>query len=178
MFTHEVIQSTLEAAHERLVAHYQAFTPEELEATCTQSEAPDGAPWQPKDHLIHLLSAERFFQKIIKRTLEENADPIGFSSMGLTTPEETLGWIHRTNQHTIETHHNDEVNHLLTEFAKVRQDTLALLEQLTEEQLALPVAGAPSFWADGTIGGLLITSAHHEILHLSWVEKGLHALKN
>jgi len=178
MFTHEVIQSTLEAARERLLAHYQAFTPEELEATCTQSEAPDGTPWQPKDHLIHLLSAERSFQKIIKRTLEGNADPTGISSMGLTNGEEVLEWIHRYNQRTIEAHHNDEMNHLLTELARARKDTLALLAQLTDEQLALPVPGAPSYWADGTIGGLLITNAHHEILHLSWVEKGLRASKN
>lgn len=178
MFTHEIIQSTLEAAHERLLTHYQAFTPEELEATCTQSEAPDGTPWKPTDHLIHILFAERSFQKVTKRTLEGNADPVGISKMGLTSEEEKMDWIHRTNQRTIEAHHNDEMNFLLTELTRARKDTLALLEQLTEEQLTLPVAGAPSLWADGTIGGLLITCAHHEILHLSWVEKGLHALKN
>jgi hypothetical protein len=98
--------------------------------------------------------------------------------MGLTNREDMLDWIHRLNQRTIEARHNDEMNLILAELAKVRKDTLGLLEQLTDEQLALPVPGAPSHWADGTIGGLLITSAHHEILHLSWVEKGLHASKN
>jgi hypothetical protein len=178
MFTHEIIQSTLEAARERLLTHYQAFTPEELEATCTQSEVPDGTPWRPKDHLVHLLFAERFFQKVIKRTLAGNVDPVGISKMGLTNGEEMLNWIHRSNQRTIEAHYNDDMNHLLTELARARKDTLAQLEQLTQEQLALPVAGAALLWADGTIGGLLITNAHHEILHLSWVEKGLHASKN
>lgn len=46
-----------------------------------------------------------------------------------------------------------------------------LLEQVSDEQLAIPLPGAP--WADGTISGILITNARHERLHLSWVENGL-----
>src|SRR5436853_3507464 len=106
--------------------------------------------WQPKDHLMHILFAERSLQKVIKRTLEGNPDPVGMSRIGLTNQEEMMEWVHRLNQRTIEAHHNDEMNLLLTELAKAREDTLALLEQLTDEQLALPVAGAPSHWADGT----------------------------
>jgi hypothetical protein len=60
---------------------------------------------------------------------------------------------------------------LLDNLATARQQSLALLEELTDEQLALPVPGAP--WADGTIGGLLIANAHHMEQHLSWIEEGL-----
>lgn len=47
-----------------------------------------------------------------------------------------------------------------------------LLEQLTDEQLSLPLPGAP--WNDGMVGGILITNARHEQQHLSRMQQGLH----
>lgn len=174
MFQRDTILCVLEVARERLLAHYQSFTQEELETPCTESEVPDGAPWRPKDHLVHLLATERAFHGIIKRTLEGNASPVGFSRGRITRQEDMLSFVDRLNQKTIDAHRDDDVNTCLTELAKSRQDTLALMEQLTDEQLALPIADAASWWADGTIGGLLITMAHHEIVHVSWIEKALH----
>jgi hypothetical protein len=48
---------------------------------------------------------------------------------------------------------------------------LTLLEQLTDEELERPLKGAP--WADGTIGGVLITSGYHQRQHVDWVRDGL-----
>jgi hypothetical protein len=172
MPTRESILSTLAEAREHLFAHYRAFTPQELEVVCTQSEDPDGAPWRPKDHLAHLTLVERAFQRMIKRTLKGVADPVGFNRLGATKREEILAWIHHNNQEYVEAHRQDTIDTLLTDLAHARSETLTLLDQLTDEQLLLPVAGAP--WADGTIGGILITNAHHEKMHLSWVEEGLH----
>jgi FAD/FMN-containing dehydrogenase len=173
MPTRDVIVHTLLEERTTLLAHYQTFTAEELEANCTASEASDGAPWRPKDHLAHLTRVERAFQGMIKSTLRGDADPVGFSRAGATKREEVLAWIHRNNQDYVEAHRHDDLSTLLRDLAQARQDTLALLEHLTDEQLTLPVAGAP--WADGTIGGILITNAHHEHLHLNWVEEGLHS---
>jgi hypothetical protein len=60
---------------------------------------------------------------------------------------------------------------LLADLANARKDTLTLLEQLTDEQLLLPISGA--LWADGSMGGVLMTNAQHENQHLGWIEEGL-----
>jgi len=172
MPTREVILKTLEEAREELLASYQKFTPEELERSCTASEVPDGNPWSPKDHLAHLTLIERAFQSMIRRTLRGSEDPVGFSRTGATSREELLAWVHQNNQTYVDAHHNDLMETLLADLAQARQDTLALLGQLTDEQLSLPLPGAP--WDDGTVGGILITNGRHEHLHLSWLHEGLH----
>ena len=171
MSTRDEIQATLAGSQENLFARYRAFTPEELERVCTSSEAPDGTPWNPKDHLAHLALIERAFQRMIRETLQEEADPVGFTKIGARNRQEILAWIHRQNQAYAEAHHDDSLEQVLADLQAARAESLALLEQLSDEQLALPVRGAP--WADGTIGGLLLTNAAHAQQHLGWVEAGL-----
>jgi hypothetical protein len=173
MPTREVILQTLQEEHENLLARYRAFTPDELETICTESEDPDGTPWNPKDHLAHLILIEQSFQEIIKRTIEGSADPVGFKRLGATNRAEILSWIHHRNQNYVEDHRNDDMSTRLANLEQARQETLSLLAQLTDAQLTQPITGSP--WADGTIGGILITNAHHEKQHLDWIEKGLHA---
>ncbi len=165
------ILTALRASQEKLVARYHSFSHTELDQSCTQSETPGGDPWTPKDHLAHLVLIERAFQGMIRRTLQGKTDPVGFNRAGLKSRSEILAWIHQQNQAYADAHHADDLETVLTDLANARADTLKLLDQLTDDQLALPVAGAP--WDDGTIGGLLITNAHHEGRHLSWVEQGL-----
>lgn len=165
------ILTALNASQERLFTRYQTFSSGELASICTQSEASDGNPWTPKDHLAHLTLIEQAFQGIIHRTLQGKSDPIGFTRSGLKSRPEILAWIHQQNQAYVDAHHADSLETVLADLAAARKDSLMLLEQLTDEQLSLPVAGAP--WADGTIGGLLITNAHHATQHLAWVEQGL-----
>ena len=165
------IVNALNNSQESLFARYRSFSQTELEQICTQSETPGGDPWTPKDHLAHLALIERAFQNMIRRTLQGKEDPVGFRQTGLKSRPEILAWIHQQNQAYADAHHSDNLEMVLADLAAVRKDTLALLAQLTDEQLSLPVAGAP--WDDGTIGGLLITNAHHEAQHLSWVQQGL-----
>ncbi len=172
MPTREAILKTLAEAREELLVRYQELTAEELESTCTASEVAGGEPWRPKDHLAHLTLIEHAFQAMVRRTLRGSADPVGFSRTGATNREEILAWIHRNNQAYVDAHRNDTLETLLADLAQARQETLALLDQLTDEQLSLPLPGAP--WDDGTVGGILITNAHHEHQHLSWVQQGLH----
>jgi DinB superfamily len=171
MPTRDETLKTLAEARAELLARYSTFTPQELEANCTESETPGGVPWRAKDHLAHLTLIERAFQGMVRRSLRGDADPVGFSRTGAKNREDVLAWIHRNNQNYVNEHHEDDMETLLEELERARQDTLALLEQVSDEQLAIPLPGAP--WADGTIGGVLITNAQHERLHLSWVEKGL-----
>ena len=171
MQTREVILNTLAQEQEKLLARCALFTPEELETTCTESEVPGSAPWRPKDHLAHLTLIEKAFQGMARRTLKGSADPVGFSRTGATNREEILAWIHRNNQQYVESHANDSISMLLADITQARKDTIAFVEQLTDEQLALPITGAP--WGDGTIGGVLMASARHGTMHIAWVEEGL-----
>lgn len=52
----------------------------------------------------------------------------------------------------------------------VRAETLALLAELTDAQLAEQIPGAP--WADGTIGGILAANADHGRMHFRWAREG------
>src|SRR5579872_448714 len=160
MPTRDEMLETLAVARAELLARYNTFTAQELEAACTQSETPGGADWRPKDHLAHLALIERAFQSMVRRSLRGDADPVGFSRTGAKNRDEVLAWIHRNNQNYVDTHHDDSLENLLADLARVRQETLTLLEQVSDEQLAIPLPGAP--WADGTIGGVLITNAQHE----------------
>ncbi len=171
MPTREQLMQQLTEDHEVFLAHYHTFTPEELARPCTESEVPGGAPWRPKDHLAHLALIERLFRGIIQRAMKGETDPVGFSRAGLGNREEIMAWIHRNNQAYVEAHRDDDLETLLSAISAERTQTLALLEQLSDEQLKIVLPGAP--WGDGTIGGVLMTNAHHEKLHLSWVDKGL-----
>ena len=170
MPTRTEIIETLNVSQEHLFALVRAWTPEELERPCTASEVPGGPPWRPKDHVMHLALIERTFQGMVRRTIAGELDPVGFSRTGATSREEVLAWIHRRNQAYIEEHQNDSREQILTDLAATRQQSLDLLAQLTDEQLALPIPGAP--WADGTVGGILMTNAQHATQHLSWITEG------
>ena len=84
---------------------------------------------------------------------------------------EIMARVHRGNQDNVEEHRHDDLDTLFADLDAARADTLALLDELTDEQLAAPLPGAP--WNDGSIGGVLITNAHHAIQHWQWVEEGL-----
>lgn len=171
MPTRTEILEALTVSQERLLARYQVFTSQELEQACTRSAIPEGASWRPQDHLAHLAMIERAFQGMIRRTLQAETDPVGFRRTGATTREEIIAWINRQNQEYVDAHHDESLEAVLADRTATRAKTLELLEQLTDEQLALPIPGSP--WADGTIGGIILTNAHHEALHLSWMEEGL-----
>jgi hypothetical protein len=82
-----------------------------------------------------------------------------------------IAGVHRNNQENVDEHRGEDLDALFADLAAARADTRALLDSLTDEQLALKVPGAP--WADGTIGGVIITNAYHQQQHWQWVEEGL-----
>ncbi len=151
-----------------LVARYRALADGDLTRPCTASEVDGAAPWSAKDHLAHLAMIERAFQGMIKRSLSGESSPVG---LGGGSREDVMARVHRNNQSNVEEHADDELETLLADLDAARTQTLALLDGLSDEQLAQPLPGAP--WADGTIGGVLITNAYHEVQHLSWVTEGL-----
>lgn len=168
MPTRESIIGKLGGERRALLERYKAFSPEDLEKTATQSEAPDGAPWRPKDHLAHLAMIERAFQAMIRRQIAGEKRPVALSG---STMEERIANVHRMNEANVEEHRSDDLDSLLRNLNAARTETLTLLRELTDEQLGIVVPGAP--WGGGKIGGILITNAYHERQHVQWVSDGL-----
>jgi hypothetical protein len=107
---------------------------------------------------------------MIERTLQGHERPVGLSGDDL---QDVLGTVHRLNQENVEEHRADDLSVLLTDLEAARADTLALLDRISDKDLARPVPGAP--WADGTIGGVLITAGYHDQQHVMWVQEALAA---
>ena len=162
------ILGKLSKEREHLVERYRAFSMDDLTRPCTASEVAGAAPWCAKDHLAHLAMIERAFQGMIRRHVAGESNPVGF---GGGSRDEIIARVHGNNQDNVDGHRDDDLDTLLNDLDVARIETLALLDELTDEQLASPLPGAP--WADGTIGGVLITNAYHEIQHQAWVDEGL-----
>ncbi|HVM52192.1 MAG TPA: DinB family protein [Acidimicrobiales bacterium] len=171
MPTRAEIVDKLSRERARLEERYRALPTEDLIRPCTESQTPGEAPWSAKDHIAHLAMIERAFQGMIRRTLSGEKNPVGLDLKGGSSMAEIMARVHRGNQDNVEEHRHDDLDTLFADLDAARADTLALLDELTDEQLAAPLPGAP--WNDGSIGGVLITNAHHAIQHWQWVEEGL-----
>lgn len=163
------ITAKLEKEAGRLTERYRSLSLDDLTRHCTESEVDGATPWCAKDHIAHLAMIERAFNAMIRRTIDGSSNAVGFDlSKGR---ESAIARVHQNNQQNVDAHRDDDLDTLLADLAEARAETTELLASLTDEQLAMSVPGAP--WADGTIGGVLITNAYHQIQHWKWVEEGL-----
>jgi hypothetical protein len=165
--TRDEIIDKLRRERAALEEKYRALSPEQLTTPCTEDQS-GGDPWSAKDHIAHLAHIERAFQGMIKRAIDGASNPVGFEKRPMA---DILAMVHAGNKDNVATHRDDDLEQLFADFDAARADTLALVDALTDEQLASPLPGAP--WNDGSIGGVLITNAHHAIQHWTWVEEGL-----
>jgi hypothetical protein len=168
--TRTAIEGKLAAERAALLDHYQSLGAEQLTSPCTDSEHDGGRPWAAKDHLAHIFGIERTFQAIIERTLAGERAPVGIGGRGASI-EDIMATVHRMNEAHVDANREASLDGLLSDLAAARADSLALLDRLTDEQLAQPVPGAP--WADGTIGGVLITLGYHDQQHMTWVTEAM-----
>jgi len=74
------------------------------------------------------------------------------------------------NQSYVNAHRDDSMETLVADLAAARQDTLTLLEQFTDDQLA--AHASVSFAADRTAGDLFAANAQHGAVHMTWIEEG------
>ena len=75
-----------------------------------------------------------------------------------------------TESWTVE-HRDKSLSDVVALGQRARGETLALMAELSDEQLVEKLPGAP--WADGTIGGVLATNADHGRMHWHWVKEGM-----
>jgi hypothetical protein len=187
MPTRAAILDTLAASQTQVLAFFQGLSPEDLERPATASDVPGAAPWRAKDHFVHLVQNERNIQQLLRRVLaSEPPDvilrsqyPAGMPLPGTLgdldalTPEEEKRLelaIAQLNQTTVNAHHDDTLEMLSADFLAARQDTLDLLRQFTDEQLATTV---PSVGGDGVAGDVFVGRAGHATEHMTAVEDGL-----
>jgi hypothetical protein len=186
MPTRAEILDTLAASQTQILAFFQGLSPEDLERPATANEVPGAAPWRAKDHLAHLVRNERNIQQMLRRILAgETRDvflrlqyPEGMPLPGILgdlsalTPEEDerLGMaIAQLNQAYVDAHHDDRLEMLAADFLAARQETLDLLHQFTDDQLA---AAVPTVVGDEAAGNLFAGRAGHAADHITSIEEG------
>ena len=185
MPTHAEILDTLAASQTQVVAFFQGLSPHDLERPATASSVPGAAPWSAKDHFGHLVQNERNIQRLLRRTLAGDTRdvllrlqyPEGMPLPGTLgdwdalTPEEQelleLA-VARVNQTYRDAHGDDTLELLAADYLATRQDTIDLLHQFTDEQLAAPV---PTVVGEQTAGGLFTGLAEHATGHITWLEE-------
>lgn len=168
MPTRSEILDTLAASQEQVIAYFQGLSPEDLVRPCTASGVPGAAPWRAKDHLAHLPENERNIQILLRLTLKGETSLPG--NLGAMSREERLAFSNQRNQTYVNAHHDDSMETLSADLAAARQETLKLLEQFSDEQLAAPAS--ISYVANRTAGELFAANAQHATAHMKWIDEG------
>jgi hypothetical protein len=186
MPTRAEILDTLAASQTQVLAFFRGLSPQDLGRPATASDIPGAAPWRAKDHFAHLAQSERNIQRLLRRTLAgETRDvllrlqyPLGMPMPGTLgdwdalTPEEQERLevaVASVNQTYVNARHDDTMEILAADYLAARQDTLDLLQQFTDDQLAAPV---PTVVGEQTTGDLFAGRAGHAAIHMTWIEEG------
>jgi hypothetical protein len=187
MPTRAEIVDTLAASQAQVLAFFQGLSPEDLERPATASDVPGAAPWRAKDHLAHLAQSERSGQQLLRRIpageppdvilrLQCSPDmplPGMLGDLSSLTPEEEERLelaVASANQTYLNAHHDDSLELLVADYLAARQDTLDLLHQFTDEQLASSV---PTVVGDQAAGDFFAGRAAHATEHITSIEEGL-----
>jgi hypothetical protein len=186
MPTRAEVLDTLAASQTQVLAFFHGLSQQDLERLATASDVPGAAPWRAKDHLAHLVKSERNIQRLLRAALaSEERDmllrlqyPEGMPLPGTLgnwdalTPEEQTRLelaVASVNQQYVNAHRDDTLEELAAEFLAARRDTLDLLEQFTDEQLA---AATPTVIGDQPAGDLFAGRAGHATQHITWIGQG------
>ena len=175
-----------------LLERYAALSDEDRSRPITTSKHDAAAQWSAKDHLVHLSGIERAFNRMVRRHLEGDPNPVGLTARpdgssptreellqvfkdtteeALRTREEISSRVHAMNEEWVARHRDKSFNEVVALGQKVRGETLGLLASLTDEQLQQQLPGAP--WGDGSIGGVMAINGDHGRSHYKSVAAGL-----
>jgi hypothetical protein len=169
MSTRSEILDALAASQVQVMTYFQGLSPEVLVRPCTASGVPGEPAWRAKDHFAHLAQNERNIQQVLRSALTGATSLPG--NLGAMSPAERLAMGNQRNQSYVNAHRNDSMEALVADVSAARQETLDLLEQFSDDQLAAPLS--LSTMADRTAGDLFAANAQHASAHIRWVEEGL-----
>lgn len=168
------IELELSRGRAEALAWVQQFDTAELSAPRTQSEHDPASWWSRADHFVHPALIEQTFNQMVRRHVrgERGMDPAMVDESGtrLRQRDDVMRYVHAfTEQWKVE-HAGKPLDELVRISERVRADTLELLAELTDEQLASKIPGAP--WADGTVGGVIAANGGHIRMHIGWADAG------
>lgn len=151
-----------------------AMSDEERNAPRTRSEHDPETWWSNADHFIHTTLIERSFNEMVRRHVrgDQGMDPamVDPSGKAMRPIEDVMAYVHAYTEGWKNEQEGKPLDDLVRIGLEVRSDTLALLAELTDEQLASKIPGAP--WSDGTVGGVLSVHTGHHRMHRHWAEEG------
>jgi hypothetical protein len=151
-----------------------SLSEEELRVPRTPSEHDPDSWWSHADHFIHTTLIEKSFNEMVRKHLrgEQGMDKamVDESGSALRPREDLMAYVHAFTEDWKTEQEGKPLDELVKIGLAVRADTLALLSELTDEQLSSKIPGAP--WADGTVGGVLSVHAGHYKMHRHWSEAG------
>ena len=155
-----------------LLETLSGLSEDELTRPRTPSEHDPDKTWSLLDHFIHTTLIERNWNAMFRRHLEgQKGMTLGSNADG--TPqsrEEVMAGIHQWTESWADKHRGKSFEELVRIGLETRAETLALLSELDDEQLASKIPGAP--WADGTVGGIMAANADHGRTHYKWAQEG------
>jgi hypothetical protein len=186
MPTRAEIVDTLAASQARVLAFFHGLSPEDLERPATASDVSGEPAWRAKDHFAHLVRSERNIQRLLRRALAGDdrhallrlqypADmelPGTLGDLSALTPEEEERLemaVARVNQTYVNEHRDDGLERIAADYLAARQETVELLRQFTDDQLAALV---PTVVGDQSAGDLFAGRAGHAATHTTWIEEG------
>ena len=151
-----------------------AMSEEQRRAPRTRSEHDPDSWWSQADHFIHTTLIERSFNEMIRRHVrgERGMEPAMVDESGerLKPAGDLMAYVHRYTESWKVEQEGKSLDELVRIGLAVRADTLALLAELDDEQLASKIPGAP--WGDGTVGTLIGLHTDHAVMHKRWADEG------
>lgn len=151
-----------------------AMSEEERNEPRTRSEDNPDSWWTNADHFIHTTLIERNFNAMIRRHIkgERGMDAaLSKDADGNMKPiEDIMAYVHRMTEEWKVENEGKPLDELVKIGLATRADTFTLLNELTDEQLASKIPGAP--WADGTVGGIMAVHTDHQVMHSTWAAEG------
>ena len=151
-----------------------AMDEEELRRPLTRSEHDPESWWSYADHFIHTTLIERNFNQMIRRHIrgEQGMDRalVDEGGKALRSREDVMSYVHALTEKWKVDNEGKSVEELVRIGLAVRAETLALLAELDDEQLASKIPGAP--WSDGTVGGIMAVHTDHGLMHQRWAAEG------
>jgi hypothetical protein len=170
------LESKLNRDRAWLLDALASLNPEDLVRGATPSEHDANVMWSPLDHFVHLALIEHNFAAMIRRHVAGDANPVGLltdKDGKERSREDIMAGVHAMTENWATKHRGKPLSEAVAVTQAARAETIKLLAELTDEQLAQKLPGAP--WADGTIGGVLGANADHGRMHWKWMKDGFAA---
>jgi DinB superfamily len=155
-----------------LFEKYGALSHEQLHRPLTKSQHDPDNLWSALDHLAHLALIERDFAAMVRRYVSGSTNPVGLLNDEhgqQRSRAEIMAIVNERTEQWQREHCSDSFSDVVALTAAARGATLQLIAELSDEQLAEQLPGAP--WADGSISGVLGANADHGRTHWKWIEE-------